>query len=244
MKNLVRRFVNKLGIDIVRYPSPVMKSLATILESNEINLILDVGANDGWYSRNLRNIGYKNKIVSFEPLQEPYIKILAYANRNPTRHKVLNFALGEFDGTAKIHVSQNSVSSSMLDATPALLSAASEAKYIQEREVKIHKLDTIISSVYNPLTDKVFLKLDVQGYEKNVLNGAQDTLKHIFGIQLETAFHELYMGEMLFHEMLPYLQSLGFELHLIMPGFMDVNSGRMLEADCIFIRPNAPKTKE
>lgn len=232
----VKQLLNKCGVDIVRYPSPLMRSLAKLLHANRINLVLDVGANDGWYSKNLRSIGYQNKIISFEPLKEPFDKVSAFAKKQGNNHIVLNCALGDFDGTTAIHVSQNSVSSSILNATTTLNSAVSETKYIDIREIMISKLDTIFPTLCNPDKDRVFLKMDVQGYEMHVLRGSMHSLQYIQGIQLETAFVELYEDEKLFKEMVPFIESLGFELFLIIPGFLEKTSGRMLEADCVFMK--------
>jgi len=84
--------------------------------------------------------------------------------------------------------------------------------------------------------EKVFLKMDVQGYEKYVLAGATQSLSKIDGIQLEVALIELYAGETLAEEMWNWIRSQGFSLHLIIPGFQHAETGRLLEMDCIFIR--------
>lgn len=236
MKSIIKQMLNKWGVDIGRYPSPVMRALGTILKTHDINLVLDVGANDGWYSKHLRSIGYQNRIISFEPLKEPFDQVSAYAKKFGSNHMVMNCALGETDGFSIINVSQNSVSSSILKATATLNKAVSETRYVDSREIKISKLDTIFSSLSNPTHDNIFLKMDVQGYEMNVLRGAVESLQYIQGIQLETAFLELYEDEKLFKDMVPYIESLGFELYLIVPGFLDQTSGRMLEADCVFMR--------
>jgi hypothetical protein len=97
-------------------------------------------------------------------------------------------------------------------------------------------LDSLWPELLGNKQEKVFLKMDVQGYEKNVLAGAVQSLPKIDGIQLEVALVELYAGETLVDEMWPMIRSMGFSLHHIIPGFQDRESGRLLEMDCIFIR--------
>lgn len=236
MRTGIKRIFNSFGIDIVRYPDPIMKGLTQILLSNNFNIVLDVGANDGWYAKNLRKLGYRGKIVSFEPLAGPFTKLSAYADKGIYDHIVVNMALGERDGVGQINVSHNLVSSSLLEATTELINAAAETKAYRTQDISIAKLDSIFTRYCNPGKDKVFLKMDVQGYEKNVLIGAQENLKHIHGIQLEVALVELYRNETLFKEMVPYIESLGFDLYLIIPGFHDQKTGRLLEVDCVFLR--------
>ncbi len=236
MRAFIKNFLNSFGMDIVRYPSPMMKGFSQLLKTNKFDLILDVGANSGFYAKELRKIGYEKRIISFEPLTEPYEELLAYADKSKFNHVALNCALGEFDGKATIHISENSVSSSILKATPELFRAAPETRVFKTQEISILKLDSLFSKYCNPDEDKIFLKMDVQGYEKNVLLGASDSIKHIDGIQLEVALVELYTNELLFKEMLPYVEDLGFELYLLIPGFHDQETGRLLEVDCIFLR--------
>lgn len=236
MKSMIRGVLNRIGIDLIRYPTPLMKAMSQILNVNNFNVVLDVGANDGFYSMELRKLGYSKKIISFEPLLDSFQVLSKYASNSKWEHEVLHTALGEFDGKTSIHVSLNSVSSSILEATALLGEAAPKAKYYRTEEIEICKLDSIFRKYCNPDKDKIFLKMDVQGYEKNVLLGASDSIKYIDGIQLEVALVELYTNELLFREMLPYVEGLGFELCLLLPGFHDQETGRLLEVDCVFLR--------
>jgi hypothetical protein len=82
-----------------------------------------------------------------------------------------------------------------------------------------------------------FLKIDVQGFEKQVLAGAKSTIDdHCVGMQLELSFMPLYEGSMLIREALDLVYSLGFTLTGLLPCFMDARNGRMLQADGVFFR--------
>ena len=82
----------------------------------------------------------------------------------------------------------------------------------------------------------VFVKLDVQGYEKNVLAGGKKFLSTATGVQLELSLVPLYEGQILYDKMIEFLRAEGFVLTAVVPGFIDVNSGRMLQFDGIFFR--------
>ena len=100
-------------------------------------------------------------------------------------------------------------------------------------EIKI--LDTIFDSICKN-DDVVFLKLDTQGYEKNILNGATESLKNIKGVQIELALKPTYNEQPNFKEIFNILEEAGFTLYSIEEGFEDENSGRLLEVDAIFFR--------
>ncbi len=116
------------------------------------------------------------------------------------------------------------------------LDAFPPANYIGTEEVPIHRLDSVAPEFLRS-TDVAFLKIDVQGFEKQVLAGSQSTLNdRCVGMQLELSFLPLYEGGMLIREALDLAYSLGFTLTGLLPGFTDVRNGRMLQADGIFFR--------
>ena len=85
-------------------------------------------------------------------------------------------------------------------------------------------------------TDKVYLKIDTQGFEENVLKGAESSLNHIDTIQLEMSLIPLYRDEPLFDEMYHFLYQKGYRLIAIEAGFTDEETGQLLQFDGIFHR--------
>ncbi len=83
---------------------------------------------------------------------------------------------------------------------------------------------------------KLLLKIDTQGYEMSVLEGAQKLLPRACGVQLELSLAQLYDGQVLYLEMLQWLQARGFNLWSVIPGFVDPSSARMLQFDGVFFR--------
>jgi FkbM family methyltransferase len=205
-----------------------------LLASNRIDLVFDVGANAGQYATSLREGGYRGRIVSFEPLTSAFSQLQASAKGDPLR-EVVNIGLGDRDERATINIAGNSQSSSLLDMLPAHVQSAPVSAYVGKEEITVSRLDSVFSTYHRP-GDRTFLKLDAQGYERKILEGASASMKDILGLQLEMSIEPLYRSEMLYLEMLGYLAEMGFTLASIEPGFGDPVSGRMLQMDGIFFR--------
>jgi hypothetical protein len=84
--------------------------------------------------------------------------------------------------------------------------------------------------------DRIFLKIDTQGYEMKVVNGALGVLNRIELIQVETAFFEAYHGQALIGDTIKFFDYLGYKVVSIDPGWENAATGELLEADVIFGR--------
>lgn len=231
---LIRGVINPVGYDLVKYritnPAHV---ILNILKNNNIDTLLDVGANVGQYTMELIRAGFKGRVISFEPLSGAYeiLKMNASKRKN---WELFNYALGEAEKVAPIHVSGHSPSSSFLPMTSAHLEAAPGSGYIKEELIEIKTLDAVFGSL--GLEGGIFLKIDTQGYEKKVLDGAINSLPLIKGIQLELSATRLYEGEESYYSICSFLEEKNFRLVRIIPGFSDKASGEMLQFDAIFLR--------
>jgi hypothetical protein len=123
----------------------------------------------------------------------------------------------------------------MLDAH---LRAAPESAYIGTETVPVSRLDTAAEDLQVG-AQNLFLKIDVQGFEPQVLKGAARLLDRIQGVQLELSLVPLYEGEALFMPLVDCLARKGFDLWALIPGFIDMETGRTLQVDGIFFRPNS-----
>jgi FkbM family methyltransferase len=205
-----------------------------LLERNRIDLVFDVGANVGQYAASLREGGYRGRIVSFEPLTSAFSQLKMNAKADPL-WEVVNSGMGDRDERATINIAGNSQSSSLLDMLPAHVKSAPVSAYVGKEEITVSRLDSVFSKYRRP-GDRTFLKLDAQGYERKILDGASLSLPDILGIQLEMSIEPLYSNEMPYLEMLTFLAGLGFTLVSVEPGFGDPVTGRMLQMDGIFFR--------
>lgn len=233
----VRLLLNKAGLDLRRYRPERSASgrLATMLAHHGVDLVFDVGANTGQFARSLRRAGYPGRIVSFEPLSLAHHKLVKSSMRDPSWTIAPRMAIGDHEGEMEIHISGNSVSSSLLEMLDIHSVAAPESSYVNQESVTVTRLDRI-APAYTFSGSVPFIKIDTQGYEDRVLNGAIEFLKTSKGLQLELSIVPLYESQKLFDSLISRLRGLGFSIWAIWPGFCDPNSGRMLQVDVTFFR--------
>jgi len=231
----LRTYLWRLGYDIIPY-SPQSHPLARrkqLLDSYNIDLVLDIGANAGQYAQELRNdLAYKNSIISFEPLKSAF-KLLQANSAGDGNWDVYNFALGDAVTDGEINVADNSYSSSLLEMLPAHIESAPESKYVDKEKINIKTLDSIFSTISRS-NNRIYMKIDTQGFESRVLKGAEKSLPAIDMIQMEMSLVPLYKGELLFNDLCLLMSEKGYSLVAVEPVFSDVNTGQMLQVDGIF----------
>jgi FkbM family methyltransferase len=236
VRKILRNYLRKFGLDIVSY-DPVYHSVARrlkLMSVNNIDLVFDVGANTGQYGMFIRDIGYKGRIVSFEPLTSAY-KLLENSSSTDGSWDAVNIALGNEDGITEINISSNSQSSSILNMLPNHVAMAPGSAYVGREEIVIRKLDTIFHDYYLS-SNNVYLKIDAQGFEKNIIDGAKNVLDKIAGVQMELSLVPLYEGETLLGDMINYMKSKNYIMMSVEPTYGNPDSGQLLQADCLFFK--------
>ena len=236
MRLKIKKILNSLGYDINKYPSLEKRRLMKILELNDINKVIDVGANVGQYGKNLRRLGYKGVIKSFEPVTNSYNKLYksTISDKNWDCYKI---ALGNNDSVSVINISGQSPSSSILKMNKLMVSTDTSLKYMESEKIEVKKLDSILYKEINfALHDNLFIKIDTQGYEQQVLEGATISLDYIRGIQIEMSLVELYEGEALINSLIEYMYNKGFVLQGLENGFYNINTLQLYQVDGIFIK--------
>lgn len=232
----VRRVLRAATLDVIRFKPgshPVARRMR-LLQRHEVDLVFDVGANAGQYALELRQLGYGGRIVSFEPLGAAFAAL-----RQRTLHdaawQAVQCAVGDAPGRATINVAGNSASSSLLPMLERHVASAPHAAYVGTEEVAVETLATLYQRHAGDALHP-FLKIDVQGYEQRVLAGAGAALDRFVGVQLEMSLVPLYDGELLLPDMIKLLESRGFTLMNLEPGFADAEGGQLLQVDGIFFR--------
>lgn len=237
LRHNLNHLLRRCGWNISRF-SPSSHPLAKrkwLIQKYEIDTMLDVGANVGQYARQARmDLGYRNKIISFEPLKEAF-SILQDQSKFDPLWECHNFALGDKTEVATINVSANSYSSSILSMLPKHLHAAPDSRYIESEEIPVKTMDSIFTDLHIE-SHHIWLKIDTQGFEKRVLSGAERSLAKIDTVQIEMSLVPLYLGEGSFPEMLSLMAKNGYSLIALENGFHDKDSGQLLQVDGIFHR--------
>lgn len=206
-----------------------------LIAARGIDLALDVGANAGQFAKLLRDeYHYQGKVISFEPLIDAYAKLGETAKGDPN-WICLNVGLGDVEGPAVINVSANSWSSSMLDVCPSSLEFEPSIGYIAQQDVSIRCLDKVVEEI-SPESQSIFIKLDVQGFERQVLLGSLKILDRVKLIQVETSLVPVYAEEPLVGDMVKMLDFLGFRIVAVEPGWSDPGTGELLQMDIMLAR--------
>jgi FkbM family methyltransferase len=229
-----RRIFNRIGVDVYRYPMITSRGYARArtLEHLGINVVLDVGANVGQYGRELLEYGYRGRLISFEPMTREFALLRATAAKAARTWECRQLGLADSDGTARINVA--GTFSSILSKSPDAVDSIAWAPTGVE-EIRVARLDSLWPELYKP-GDKVWMKMDVQGYEMHVLNGAPEALKDIAALEMEMAMSPLYSQQPTYLEMQDRMAQLGFGLWSLNPGARHLQTGRLLEVDGTFVR--------
>jgi FkbM family methyltransferase len=235
VKAFIKRFAKRFGYEIVGPPRAfaIPRSLIGLIEQEQINLVLDVGANTGQFGGDLRAAGYTGRIISFEPLASAHAILRKHAQNDRNWSIADRTALGAQAGEVEMHVSGNSVSSSILGMLPSHAKAEPESDYVGTETVPVNRLDDITSLTS---TDRVLLKIDVQGYETQVLEGARSVLGSCRAVISEMSLVPLYEGQVLARHIWDLMEAQNFEPWSLEPCYRHPRTGRMLQFDGLFVR--------
>lgn len=230
-----RTLLAKVGLD-VRRPRPVRDATAQLvlkMSEHGVRGLVDVGANQGQFARSARKAGYGGAIFSVEPLAAANAACRRAAAGDPGWQVLPPMALGAAPGTAEINVAGNSVSSSLLEVDARSIAAAPESGFVGKEKVEIRPLDGVADPAWpRPLA----LKIDTQGYEREVLDGAAATLPEVVLILVEMSLTPLYRGAPGFAELYATIENLGFRCIGMTQGFADHDANELLQVDGLFIR--------
>lgn len=199
-------------------------------------VIYDIGACEGTWALMAKASCPQAEIHAFEPLVVHHELFLNLAPTRPendiTLHKV---AVGERSGSLEMHVASRADCSSPLSLLPAF-----EREGVREarlERVSVVRLDDYVREKNLPPADLV--KLDVQGYERQVIEGAGVCLANARFVIVELSFQELYARQDLYESVLNALHRHAFRLTAFSG---DVGAGRQLvQADALFVRRGGPR---
>lgn len=231
----LRPFARRMGWDIIRYPAGLPPARRQrLLSGHGVDLVVDVGANVGQYGKELRAHGYAGRILSFEPMADAFTELAAVSQRDGSWEAVKS-AVGTQSGEITINISGNSISSSALPMLERHARVAPASQYIGAEVAPIDRLDVLAGDVIRG-SSHPFLKIDTQGYEGAVLDGAEMVLDELVGVEIEMSLTPLYEGQMLLVEAIQRMESHGFRLAGLSTGLTDMKSGETLQADGVFVR--------
>jgi FkbM family methyltransferase len=226
----LRAGLNRAGFDLHR--DHFRSRFVAFLRDRGIDAVLDVGANTGQFGRALRQAKYAGRILSVEPLSSAYDALVARAQDDPA-WITERAAISDTVGSITMNVSGNSVSSSVLPMLDTHAAAAPASRYVSTERVPSTTVDELVRR-HGLHAETTLLKIDVQGYEKAVLDGATATLPRIGGVKTELSLVPLYDRQALFPDIVALLAGYGLDLWDIEPGFADPKTRRLLQVDGLF----------
>lgn len=208
--------------------------IRSIIEKFEINVVIDVGANDGQFAQKLRSF-YLEEILSFEPVTFAFEKLAEAASSDPNWH-VYKLALGSQESTQTINVSDATVFSSLLRTNDYCIQRfGGGAQGKREEVVSIRRLDELLDKIVPDIENKqIFLKMDTQGYDTEVFKGLGNKLKHVIALQSEVSLISIYEGMPHWTESISIYEKAGFGVVGMFPVTRD--SDRIIEYDCLLVR--------
>jgi len=221
-----------MGYEVRQYTP--LRSLAAAREEllAKVDVVLDVGANSGQYGEMLRELGFAGRLVSLEPVAEAYAELERRAATDDAWEAV-RVAASDVDGEITLNVTEDSRSSSVLPRNERFADKAGWSPK-ESRRVAARRLDGLVAELLRP-QERAYLKLDIQGYERHVLDGAGDALARFEALELELSVTPLYEGQPSLAEMLPLLEQRGFKPVSIEPILLD-DDGLLMEMDGLFAR--------
>ena len=242
LKYRVRNYLRMLGVEAVPVgpnSNLLAMHLRSLFPAYGISCVLDVGAQIGDYGLWLRRNGYRGDIVSFEPVRANFERLARVSAGDPSWHCV-NYALGAENKVASINVSLLTQFSSFRTPNSAARDIFGEAPAVQRsEEVEIRRLDTVLDTLpVNGRRDRTYLKLDTQGWDLEVLAGAQGILDRIIALQTEVAVQPIYAAMPMMADSLAAIAERGFAPSGFFPVNLDQRSV-LVELDVVAVRPAA-----
>ena len=231
-----RRLAARLALAGRVHQYPEIQALKRFLSTFAVDCLFDVGANRGQYATMLRkDAGYKGLILSFEPNPDVFAELQRHAASDRLWH-VFNMALSDFDGTASFNIMAADQFSSL--KTPSGEQDAIFAdrnKVTKTVEMQCRRLDTLLPElVAQHGFTRPFLKMDTQGHDLSVCEGAGDVLAQMLGIQTELGVRPIYEGGTGYRAMIDWLDARAF----VPSAFFANNKGHfplLVEMDGIFV---------
>jgi FkbM family methyltransferase len=246
----VREFVERRGIGVWRvthgpftrvnfalyrigHPPFGMSVRRRLITDLDVDLVIDCGANVGQYALGLRNAGYRGRIISVEPGAEPFESLLAEAAPDPNWH-CIRAAIYDKKSRVTLNVSEESPCNTLLNPLGEASQTVPGITTVRSEEVDAVTLDSIASDCGGE-SERIWIKLDVEGAELKALAGARQVLGKTVAVEAELGLVPIYSEEPLFYDVSKALYDAGFFLCNASGAYQD-QAGTWIKIDGIFIR--------
>lgn len=227
----IKNLINRFGYDI-KYYRPFYE---TVIRPLGIRTILDIGANTGEYTKEMRQRFPNAKIYAFEPLKDCFEK-MKQKMAGDKNFKDWNMGLGDTNAELEIERSFFHPSSSFRKMSFLHKKLYPKSAQTTPERVFIRRLDDIILD--SELEKPILIKIDVQGFEDKVILGGKKIIKKAAVIIIETSFVTLYEGQPLFDDIYKMLTELNFSYYGDAGRHYNQFSGKLIYEDSVFLKKN------
>jgi len=236
MKTFIRKILWKFGYDLQKTENSggSARLAYDLAQITQPTILLDVGANEGQSALEYLDFFPNSKIISFEPLSSAHLIMSQKSKAYPSWTVYPRTAIGDVPGSTEINISNNSVSSSLFEMRAAHTAVSPSSITTSKERTSIIRLDDAMEEYSK--NERYFLKIDTQGFELNVLRGAEKILDQVVAIQVELSWTELYAGQPLALEVMQWLIDKGFHPLGFAPGLREKSRNSLLQMDGFFIK--------
>lgn len=184
----------------------------------------------------LRGLGYKGWIISFEPVRANF-EVLQSVAAQHSPWRVLLYALGAVDCEGYINVTEDGLFSSFLTPKAESQSMFPKNRVEKTEKVSMRRLDSVLDAAIAGIpAPRIYLKMDTQGFDIEVLKGAESVLPTVLALQTEVSFRNLYEGMRSFAESIEEFRTRGFDVVDFLPVTRDPHDLGAIEMDCLLTR--------
>jgi FkbM family methyltransferase len=213
----LRSLVNRTPeLDIVTLGhAGTLKGIGEIFGRYRVDTAIDVGRNEVPFGTMLRDIGFEGQVHSFEPVNQSFDSLLQSAVKD-RRWAAHNVALGIARGAATINVSGHSVFSSLLPSRQYGVNHFGNMRVVRQEKIQISTFGDFRKH-HMQNGERIFLKLDTQGYDLKVFEGASSSLGNVCCLLSELSMIPLYEGMQIYLEALAAYEANDFSISGMFP---------------------------
>ena len=224
------RHLNKRGISYSRY---LLFKKKWVLDCN-IRTVIDIGANVGEFTAVFAELFPDARIYAFEPLLDCFEQLRKVAKQYQGRVKVFNIALGTQEGSFEFQRSSWAPASSFREMSNLHKKNYPHSARSETVKVNVKTLDDVFKNI--DLNKNIFIKVDVQGFEDEVIKGGLEVVKQAKVLVVECSLQSTYEGEPMFDGIYNLLRSIGFEYRGSLKQSIRKDDQSFLQADCVFMK--------
>lgn len=209
----------------------------SVLSSLSFTFVVDVGANRGQFSLAARHFHPSARIVAFEPLASA-AEVYEKAFGRDRRVRLHRTAIGPDRGPVLMQRSGREDSSSMLPIAGLMSELFPGTQAVGTEKIDVAPLTDFVTQ--SDFDGPALLKIDVQGFELEVLKSAEPILPFFDRIYVEASFIPLYTSQPLAGEIIDYLHSRNFRLAGFMNPSFRATDGSAIQSDLLFVNQAKP----